>query len=76
MYAPVHCLLIVLCGDVMYALPMLSTGKYAMQQLISKLPAERREPNEFVVSDETVCAVEATIYEVIKSNQEHARYVT
>ena len=49
------------------------SGKYAMKQLIAKLPAERREANEFVVSDETVCAVEATLYEVIKLNQEHAR---
>ena len=49
------------------------SGKYAMKQLIAKLPAERGEANEFVVSDETVCAVEATLYEVIKLNQEHAR---
>ena len=44
-----------------------------MKQLIAKLPAARRDPNEFVVKDETVCAVEATIYEVIKSNEHHAR---
>ena len=45
----------------------LLSGKYAMPQLVSKLPSEQKT-SDFVVSDDTVTAVQATIYEVIKDN--------
>ncbi|XP_071099764.1 splicing regulator ARVCF-like isoform X3 [Haliotis cracherodii] len=46
-------------------------GKYAMQQLVRKLPAHRQMPGP-VAPDDTLCAVIATLYEVIKNNQDFA----
>ena len=43
-----------------------------MQQLVQKLPREGRQP-DFVVSDDTVTAVQATLYEVIKRNPDFAQ---
>ena len=35
-----------------------------MKQLIAKLPTDKRDANEYIVSDETVATVEACIYEI------------
>ena len=51
---------------------MMLTGKYAMRQLVMKLPAENRVP-DFPVSDNTITAVQATLYEVIKKNADFAQ---
>ena len=51
------------------------SGKYAMHQLVQKLPCEDK-PSDFPVSDETITAVQATLYEVVRSTPEFARYVT
>ena len=51
---------------------VLFLGKYAMQQLVSKLPAEGRAP-DFPVSDNTIAAILATLYEVIKKNPDFAQ---
>ena len=45
-----------------------------MKQLVTKLPCEGREP-EYPISDDTICAIEATLYEVIKNAAEFASYV-
>jgi len=45
-------------------------GKYAMHQLVTKLPSDKQEP---VASNETICAVECLLYEVIKSSMEFAK---
>ena len=45
-----------------------------MRQLVEKLPTQNPNPNQFAVSDETICAVEAAVYQVIKANEQHARY--
>lgn len=50
----------------------LLSGKYAMRQLVQKLPQENRAP-DFLVSDDTVTAVQATLYEVIKKNADFAQ---
>jgi hypothetical protein len=47
-------------------------GKYAMKQLVCKLPSEHPSPNDFPMSDDTICAVECTLYEVIRRHQEFA----
>ena len=46
-------------------------GKYAMKQLVQRLPEEGR-PQRIPNSDETICAMEALIYEVIRSSTEFA----
>ncbi|ESO97461.1 hypothetical protein LOTGIDRAFT_114795, partial [Lottia gigantea] len=46
-------------------------GKYAMRQLVSKLPQDTRH-SELVPPDDTLCAVIATLYEVVKTNQDFA----
>ena len=48
------------------------TGKYAMKQLAQKLPCENKPP-DFPISDETVSAVEAAVYEIVKKNMEFAQ---
>ncbi|KAK6191373.1 hypothetical protein SNE40_003082 [Patella caerulea] len=47
-------------------------GKYAMRQLVSKLPQDTRH-SELVPPDDTLCAVIATLYEVVKNNQDFAQ---
>lgn len=42
-------------------------GKYAIRQLVARLP-DVRAPLTYQVSDETIAAVEAAIYEVVKHN--------
>ena len=71
MYFLLHCDMF--C-DVMIIDRLLYTGKYAMRQLVEKLPTQNPNPNQFAVSDETICAVEAAVYQVIKANEQHARY--
>ena len=43
------------------------SGKYAMKQLVAKLPSESNQ-QDFPTSDQTITAVQATLYEVIKNN--------
>ena len=43
-----------------------------MHQLVQKLPCEDK-PSDFPVSDETITAVQATLYEVVRSTPEFAR---
>ncbi len=50
------------------------TGKYAMRQLVNRLP-ERGRPQTPPMSDETICALESLIHEVIHNNLEFAQYV-
>ena len=45
-----------------------------MKQLVTKLPCQGREP-EYPIADDTICAIEATLYEVIKNAAEFASYV-
>ena len=45
-----------------------------MRQLVEKLPTQNPSPSQFNVSDETICAVEAALYQVIKANEQHARF--
>jgi len=42
-------------------------GKYGMRQLVQKLPADNKIPN-MPVSDDTITAVQATLYEIVKKN--------
>lgn len=50
----------------------LSSGKYAMRQLVGRLPCDNPRP-DFTVSDDTVTAVLATLYEVVRKNMEFAQ---
>ncbi|XP_055898976.1 splicing regulator ARVCF-like isoform X3 [Biomphalaria glabrata] len=43
-------------------------GKYAIRQLVSQLPRDNRSTQP----DDTICAVIATLYEVVKDNQDFA----
>ncbi|GFR67311.1 armadillo repeat protein deleted in velo-cardio-facial syndrome-like protein [Elysia marginata] len=43
-------------------------GKYAIRQLVSRLPRDLRSN----MPDDTICAVVATLYEVVKDNQDFA----
>ncbi|BFZ04803.1 hypothetical protein BsWGS_07842 [Bradybaena similaris] len=43
-------------------------GKYAIRQLVSRLPRDDRNN----LPDDTICAVVATLYEVVKDNQDFA----
>ncbi|CAG5128030.1 unnamed protein product, partial [Candidula unifasciata] len=43
-------------------------GKYAIRQLVSRLPRDERNS----LPDDTICAVVATLYEVVKDNQDFA----
>ncbi|CAL1535445.1 unnamed protein product [Lymnaea stagnalis] len=43
-------------------------GKYAIRQLVSRLPRDNRNS----MPDDTICAVVATLYEVVKDNQDFA----
>ncbi|XP_059170841.1 splicing regulator ARVCF-like isoform X2 [Physella acuta] len=43
-------------------------GKYAIRQLVSRLPRDNRSN----MPDDTICAVVATLYEVVKDNQDFA----
>ncbi|GAB1598332.1 armadillo repeat protein deleted in velo-cardio-facial syndrome-like isoform X1 [Argonauta hians] len=45
-------------------------GKYAMRQLVLKLPSDNRQSE--VTTDDTICAVIATLYEIIKKNPDFA----
>lgn len=47
-------------------------GKYAIRQLTVKLP-ERNVPPATPVSDNTIAAVVATVYEVVKHNVDFAQ---
>ena len=47
-------------------------GKYAMAELVKKLPSETKTA-DFAVSSDTITAVQATIYEVIKENSDFAQ---
>ena len=44
------------------------SGKYAIRQLVSRLPRDFRNN----LPDDTICAVVATLYEVVKDNQDFA----
>jgi len=46
-------------------------GKDALPQLVRKLPSPAAQ-SELMLSDETVAAVQAAIYEIIKTNSTHA----
>jgi len=48
------------------------SGKYALPHLVRKLPSPVRQ-SELMLSDETIAAVEAALYEIIKTNSTHAR---
>lgn len=50
-------------------------GKYAMPQLVSKLPPANRSSELPLSSNDTITAVESAIYEIIKTNSTHAKYV-
>lgn len=50
------------------------TGKYVMHDMVWKLPSQDR-PAELTLSNETIAAMEATLYEVIKSSSEFAKLV-
>ncbi len=43
-----------------------------MRQLVTKLPYDAKPP-DFPVSDDTITAVQATLYEVIKKNADFAQ---
>eukprot|EP00106_Octopus_bimaculoides_P019685 XP_014787127.1 PREDICTED: armadillo repeat protein deleted in velo-cardio-facial syndrome-like isoform X3 [Octopus bimaculoides] len=45
-------------------------GKYAMRQLVLKLPSDNRQSE--ATTDDTICAVIATLYEIIKKNPDFA----
>lgn len=45
-------------------------GKYAMRQLVLKLPTDNRQMDN--TTDDTICAVIATLYEIIKKNPSFA----
>jgi hypothetical protein len=47
-------------------------GKYAMKQLVQKLPTEK-QTQDFPASDDTITAVQATLYEVIKKTSNFAQ---
>jgi hypothetical protein len=47
------------------------SGKYSIPQLVSWLPKDRRHPANNAPDDLT-CAVLATLYEVVRSNQNYA----
>lgn len=49
-------------------------GKYAMRDLVQKLPSGNAQ-NDQGTSDDTIAAVLATLNEVIKKNAEFARYI-
>ena len=52
---------------------MCVSGKYAMTELSQKLPPpDLQRLRDYSVSDQTLCAVLATLYEVIKNNLEFA----
>ena len=44
-----------------------------MAGLVRKLPSSDR-PTELVLSNDTIAAVEAALYEIIKTNSTHAKY--
>lgn len=48
-------------------------GKYAMRDLVQKLPSGNAQHDQGT-SDDTIAAVLATLNEVIKKNAEFARY--
>jgi len=50
------------------------SGKYVMHDMVSKLPSSRG-PAELTLSNETIAAMEATLYEVVKSSSEFAKFV-
>lgn len=47
-------------------------GKYAMHQLVKKMPLTGQS-QDFPASDDTISAVLATLYEVIKKNPDFAQ---
>ncbi len=47
-------------------------GKYAMRDLVQKLPAGNQQ--DMATSDDTIAAVLATLNEVIKKHPEFSRY--
>lgn len=52
---------------------VLYLGKYAMRDLVQKLPSGNIQHDQGI-SDDTIAAVLATLNEVIKKNAEFARY--
>lgn len=52
---------------------ILYLGKYAMRDLVQKLPSGNAQHDQGT-SDDTIAAVLATLNEVIKKNAEFARY--
>lgn len=52
----------------------MSPGKYAMRDLVQKLPSGNAQHDQGT-SDDTIAAVLATLNEVIKKNAEFARYL-
>lgn len=53
---------------------ILYLGKYAMRDLVQKLPSGNAQHDQGT-SDDTIAAVLATLNEVIKKNAEFARYL-
>ena len=51
----------------------LFSGKYAMRDLVQKLPAGNQQ--DVGTSDDTIAAVLATLNEVIKKHPEFSRYL-
>ena len=51
------------------------SGKYAMRDLVQKLPSGNPQ-HDHGTSDDTIAAVLATLNEVIKKHPEFSRYVT
>jgi len=51
-------------------------GKYAMQQLVHKLPSTDGPSELQLLSNATITAVESALYEIIKTNSTHAKLVT
>ena len=52
-------------------MPIIITGKYAMRDLVQKLPAGNQQ--DVGTSDDTIAAVLATLNEVIKKHPEFSR---
>lgn len=50
---------------------MFYAGKYSIQQLVAWLPRDTRHAAN-KCPDDLICAVLATLYEVIRSNQDYA----
>jgi len=56
------------------AMAVVVVGMYAVDLLVHKLPSPVAQ-SELMLSDDTVAAVESALYEIIKTNSTHARYL-